>query len=391
MIIYKKGIGPIVATALLLVVSVVAVISFQTWFATFSSQIFTDIDTKSTDNQFSIETLVGDTLYVKSLSDNFTINTIKIGGVDCNLNATLSTGMNNISVTDCLSSITTKTPNIVLISDSGIADKQVYLPNVINNNLLNSNTNTYFVSVWNTSKTSVGSSNSNQVKLPLESMGTYNFVVDWGDNSNESINLWNSTSTTHTYSSAGIYQINISGTIQGFRFNGTGDRLKLKEIKSWGPLNLGNRGEYFSGVTDLVISSTDNLNLTGTNNLTGTFRGATNFNSNIENWDVSSVNETIEMFMGATNFNQPLNLWDVSSVTKMNGMFAFAQRFNQSLDNWDVSSVTSMWAMFALAFNYNQDLSGWNVSSVTNCWNFCTASTPIYGTGFMPNFTCALI
>ncbi len=39
---------------------------------------------------------------------------------------------------------------------------------------------TGFVSVWNTSKTSMGSSNATQITLPLESSGVYNFNIDWG-------------------------------------------------------------------------------------------------------------------------------------------------------------------------------------------------------------------
>ena len=38
----------------------------------------------------------------------------------------------------------------------------------------------WFYSTWNTSNTSTGSSTATQIKLPLISTGTYNFVVDWG-------------------------------------------------------------------------------------------------------------------------------------------------------------------------------------------------------------------
>jgi len=49
---------------------------------------------------------------------------------------------------------------------------------------------TPFVSVWNTTQTSSDSSTSTQVKLPLESVGTYNFYVDWGDDTNDIITAW---------------------------------------------------------------------------------------------------------------------------------------------------------------------------------------------------------
>ena len=88
-----------------------------------------------------------------------------------------------------------------------------------------------FLSVWNTTKTSAGSSGSNQVRLPLQSSGIYNFLVDWGDESNDTITIWNQDAVTHTYASEGVYTINITGIIIGWYFNNGGDRLKILEIQ----------------------------------------------------------------------------------------------------------------------------------------------------------------
>ena len=49
---------------------------------------------------------------------------------------------------------------------------------------------TYFISLWNTTLTSTGSSENNQVRLPLESDGTYDFIVDWGDGERNTITSW---------------------------------------------------------------------------------------------------------------------------------------------------------------------------------------------------------
>ena len=40
---------------------------------------------------------------------------------------------------------------------------------------------TAFISIWNTSKTSSGSTDEYHVRLPLVSSGIYDFLVDWGD------------------------------------------------------------------------------------------------------------------------------------------------------------------------------------------------------------------
>ncbi len=120
-----------------------------------------------------------------------------------------------------------------------------------------------FISVWDTTKVSLESSNSDQVKLPLEFDGTYDFFVDWGDGNNYTIAIWNQTESTHTYSTTGIYTIQITGIIEGWCFNHERDRLKIIEIRQWGCLRLGNNGNYFDGCENLVCNAYDNLNLTG--------------------------------------------------------------------------------------------------------------------------------
>ena len=96
-----------------------------------------------------------------------------------------------------------------------------------------------FVSAWKTDNTSLGSSGVNQVRLPLESGGTYNFDVDWesDDKVDETITAWDQ--AIHTYASAGTYTITISfpnksSRLSGWRFNYGGDRLKILNISQWG-------------------------------------------------------------------------------------------------------------------------------------------------------------
>lgn len=126
-----KGISPVVATALLIVVAVVAVVGFQSWFQTYSSSTFSDVEMRINNvNNLNIETIVEDTLYIKSGKDNVSVNTIKIGGIDCNVRINLSKGMNNISVANCLNSVSISTPDIVVIANNEIVTKKVYLKNI---------------------------------------------------------------------------------------------------------------------------------------------------------------------------------------------------------------------------------------------------------------------
>ena len=249
-----------------------------------------------------------------------------------------------------------------------------------------------FISTWDTTLTSEGSSDDNQIKLPLEESGNYNFTVGWDDGTSDQITKWNQTEVTHTYDDPGEYTISITGTIEGWRFNNTGDRLKIIEISSWGSLRLGNSGGYFYGSSNLEQMKTDTpLDLTGTTtlqnafrdcqnlwsawniedwdvssvtNMSGMFRGAELFWQDISHWDVSSVTNMRWMFRDALSFDQDINGWDVSSVTNMRGMFYEAESFNQDIGSWDVSSVTDMYVMFSHASSFDQDIGGWDVSSV---------------------------
>ena len=105
-----------------------------------------------------------------------------------------------------------------------------------------------FVSTWRTSNTSTGSSTATQVRLPLISTGTYNFVVEWGDGTSDTITVWNQAETTKTYTTAGLYQIKITGTCVAWRFANTGDRLKILSVEKWGTaFRLGATDQHFNG------------------------------------------------------------------------------------------------------------------------------------------------
>ena len=147
-----------------------------------------------------------------------------------------------------------------------------------------------FNTTWDTTKVSTGSSNTSQIQLPLESTGTYNFTVWWGDGTQDHITTFNDTQVAHTYAQSGVYMVVIEGTIKGWGFNAGGDRLKLSSVLQWGSLSLGNSGGYFWGAANLEILATDTPNLTGTTNMARAFRGSgLGELGNLNDWDVSKV------------------------------------------------------------------------------------------------------
>jgi surface protein len=207
--------------------------------------------------------------------------------------------------------------------------------------------------------------NGDSFTLPLVSGGSYNFNADWGDLATDQITTYNQAEVTHTYATAGSYDIDMNGNIEGWAFANGGDKLKITDVKQWGDINgvkfLG--GEGFYGCVNLDVSAIDVPNLSL--NLSSFFRDCSLLigNSSFANWDVSSVTDMALMFYN-TPFNQDISSWDVSSVTDMRYMFEDSS-FNQNISSWDVSSITNMERMFRDS-PFNQDIGYWDVSSVTN-------------------------
>lgn len=217
-----------------------------------------------------------------------------------------------------------------------------------------------FTSTWNTNNTSTGSSAANQIALPLLSNGLYNFVVNWGDGNSNTITVWNQAETTHTYAAAGNYTLTITGTCYGWRFNNTGDRLKILTISRWGGLRLNHTtpasGNFFNGCANLNLSGlTDVLDMTNVTSMINAFSGCTTLTTvgRMNEWNMINVTTMQSMFDGCTNFNQDISLWNVTNNAQFGAMFRNCPMFNQNLGAWNVTKSTALSQMFfgCTAFN----------------------------------------
>ena len=152
-------------------------------------------------------------------------------------------------------------------------------------------------------------------QLPLEATGTYDFHVDWGDSSSSDITVWNHADTNHSYAGAGTYEIRITGTITGWRFNNLGDKDLIYDIKSWGPLRLGNSGGAFYDCVNHTCTATDVLDLTGVTTLVRFFSlnaSLTNIPS-LNSWNMSLL-VSLQHFLHDCDINQPLDGLDTANV-----------------------------------------------------------------------------
>jgi surface protein len=196
-----------------------------------------------------------------------------------------------------------------------------------------------FVTTWNTTRTSSGSSSTNQIRLPLALSGSYNFVVQWGDGTSSTVTT--SSQGLHTYAAEGQYNVSITGLLVSWRFNNNGDRLKLLNLMQWGTMGLGNLGGHFYGASNMVITATDSPDLTGVTSMFASLAFARLANPPMALWDMSNVDDMGSMFMEASSFNQDISGWNVSRVTRMTSMFNGATLFDHDISRWCVSKLPS--------------------------------------------------
>jgi len=121
----KKAISPVVATALLLVVAVVAVVGFQTWFNTYQSGLNTKVEQQSASgSSITIERLESNStdciVYIKNTAAEAVLITKVTAGAGSNTTATnVSTGIKEFNVGTCNLADGTAA-DVVVLSDAGI-------------------------------------------------------------------------------------------------------------------------------------------------------------------------------------------------------------------------------------------------------------------------------
>ncbi len=237
-------------------------------------------------------------------------------------------------------------------------------------------------------------------QLPIYSGGIYNFLVDWGDGNKDHITAFDDTEANHSYGSASTFNVEITGILNGWRFNDSGDKTLIGTISEWGPFRPGNLNGWFYGCTNLDVTATDAPNLEGVTtmksafratgigstggwsswdvssieSLQATFRDSSSFNQDISNWDTSSVTSFAATFFACTSFSIDIDSWDVSAGTSMNNMFQ-GSSYNIDIGSWILSAVTTMNSMFQDNTSFNQDIGSWNTGAVLTMTNTFTGAT----------------
>ncbi|MCK4874853.1 MAG: BspA family leucine-rich repeat surface protein, partial [Sulfurimonas sp.] len=143
-----------------------------------------------------------------------------------------------------------------------------------------------FITTWETNNT--GFTGDNQVLISTNNGGG-NFTIDWGDGVVEH-NLTND--NNHTYGSAGIYTVKITGAFPRIYFDGANyDAQKLLSVENWGDIKWNTLDRAFNGCSNLVVNATDVPDLSSVGNMGYMFQNASTFNQDIGSWDTSNVSD----------------------------------------------------------------------------------------------------
>jgi len=127
----KKAIGPVIAIAMLLIVSVGSVVVFQNWFQTYQSDMFSKIESVNI-NSMDLFYIDSDKLYLRNYnSQNISYSNIKINDKSCLINGTiLANTLSVVSLNNCTLGMNIGPKNIAIITDIGVYSKTLMLKSV---------------------------------------------------------------------------------------------------------------------------------------------------------------------------------------------------------------------------------------------------------------------
>ena len=201
----------------------------------------------------------------------------------------------------------------------------------------------------------------------------YNYTINWGDGTVQNNQTDNA---THTYTSAGTYTVEITGTFPTILMNNSADKSKLISIEQWGNIAWQSMNSSFRDCNNLVISdnagSPDLSNVTDASDM---FRASgITATGNLNSWDVSNITDMYQMFNRAGSFNGDISAWNTAKVTNMSYMFTGATSFDQDISRWDLSSIPDdsnvLRNMFEAASlspeNYDALLIRWSIDDSVN-------------------------
>ena len=180
----------------------------------------------------------------------------------------------------------------------------------------------------------VGTSNNDQFTIPIN-LGTFNYDIST-DGGYSATGVTGAHTITFS-SGAGTYNVVITGTFPGMKFNNAGDDDKMLTIDNWGIYGVGSTSQRFAfqGCSNLVINATD----------TGDFSQVSNFQrfcfgmntTTFPLIDFSSATNLSDLFRSTPITTFPANAFDNTAGNQYANAFTSTNLTQQSIDNILVS------------------------------------------------------
>ena len=194
----------------------------------------------------------------------------------------------------------------------------------------------------------------------LTQAGTYNATIDWGDGTSSVHTTGN---PTHTYASAGQYQIKITGSYAGLRINNDASQKdKLIAVNAWGYVGFTSFGWAFYGCNNLV--SLPNGSITGAENVTtfaSCFRVCTSLTTIPADLFKYCVNVTsfLGCFYYCKNFALPTSIFNLTALQAKQPDMYWCFRVSSAADS-HTGTVQPIWNYITITAN-------------NSCFQRCTA------------------
>lgn len=186
-----------------------------------------------------------------------------------------------------------------------------------------------------------------EVQIEIIDEGTIDFYVNWGDGTIEQVTSAKpyTAPMSHTYTSAGTYNVQILGSWGDITFGkragtwSSPSRSKITDIKQWGT-NTPVKSEWlFSDCDGLTaISAIDTPNPPSSGYMRNMFVFSNNFvgNGTLANWNTTGV-ERMQSAFKQCNLTADISQWDFSSIlTGSTGLGTFLNGGSLTTANYDL-------------------------------------------------------
>jgi surface protein len=376
----RKGISPIVSIALLLVVVVVSTIGFQTWYNSYQSTFYVEVNSEiSLNDDFNVEGIYEDILYITT-DKSESVLSVSVNSIDCSISGSYS-GLEKINISNCLDLVSGRVAQVMIVTPSRVISSSQYLKEIRSSVSVDSNScyDSSFVNTIGNESPCLDMLIVNRTMLDgAIADGTDYYITFGGTNytfGDSSYNVFTGqvTDMSNMFSLSSFNQ-----PIENWDISSVTDMTNMffyagfnQSLSNWSfTQDIDLSGMFYGSSYNNNISG---WNMTPITDISSMFEESPSFNGDISSWDVSNI-ENMDSVFGYTIFDQDISSWDVSSVTDMYRMFTNSE-FNQDISSWNVSSVIAMGNMFSQASNFNQNLSGWDMGQVITCSQF-NSSTP---------------